>query len=358
MSPTIQMPITPTSNSRVQALRTVTLAALFLGCTLSWAHASQPAASPQQGVPANDMGPRSLPRQGYLPNGLPPRPGTPESRLPPTPPTQAPVPPTPASPTPALGLSALPSPTAATPDSAGASSRPHAAVVSFHDGLLEVRANDSSLHQILRSVVRRTGMKITGGVADQRVFGDYGPAPASSVLATLLDGTGVNMLLQTTPAQVPVELVLTPQTGAVTAPGLDLSANDDASDAQPQGSSNGNPVYTPAPGVQSTTPAFPASQSGPVSMPQPMNNVNGSPSNTSPTASTFPTTNSVPLDSLPTPSTTPPGNGIVDAPNPPPPGSTTSQSPNGVSTPESIYQQLLQMQKQQQQKQQSGTPPQ
>jgi hypothetical protein len=246
----------------------------------------------------------------------------------------------------------------ATPDSAGASSTPHAAQVSFRDGLLEVRANDSSLHQILRSVARRTGMKITGGVADQRVFGDYGPAPASSVLATLLDGTGVNMLLQTTPAQVPESLVLTPQTGAATAPNLDMTANDDTSDAPQRSSpaSAGNPAITPGQASQSATPA--TASPGPVSIPPPLNNVNGSPSNTSPTAATFPTTNSVPLDSLPTPTTTAPTAGIVDSPNPPPPGGTTSQSPNGVATPESIYQQLLQMQKQQQQKQQNGTPPQ
>jgi hypothetical protein len=222
-----------------------------------------------------------------------------------------------------------------------------------------VHANDSSLHQILRSVARRTGMKISGGVADQRVFGDYGPAPASSVLATLLDGTGVNMLLQTTPAQVPESLVLTPQTGAASPPALDMTANDDPGDTPPQNyPSLVNPAGVPSSGSQGAASANPgpASASGPVSVPQPLNNVNGSSSNSSPTASTFPTTNSVPLDSLPTPSTTPPTAGIVDAPNPPPPGSTTSTSPNGVSTPESIYQQLLQLQKQQQQKQQSPPP--
>jgi hypothetical protein len=339
--------------------------ALALSCATGWAQNPNlpPDTLPQQGVPPNDMGPRSMPQRGFPPepNGLPPRPGSPESRspqsrLPPTAPTQAPAPPQPTpSATPALGLSALPSPTAATPDAAGAGSKPHLAQVSFQNGLLEVRANDSSLQQILRSVVRRTGMKITGGVADQRVFGDYGPAPASSVLATLLDGTGVNMLLQTTPQQVPVALVLTPQTGTVTAPTLDMSQNDDAADSPPPG--------YPAVVNPSGNPALPSrsaagSASGPVSVPQPLNNVNGSPSNTSPTASTFPTTNSVPLNSLPTPSTTPSSSGIVDSPNPPPPGSTTSQSPNGVATPESIYQQLLQMQKQQQQKQQNGTPPQ
>jgi hypothetical protein len=228
------------------------------------------------------------------------------------------------------------------------SSKPRIAQVSFHDGLLDVRADDSSLQQILRSIARRTGMKITGGVADQRVFGNYGPAPAPTVLATLLDGTGVNMLLRTTPDAVPEDLVLTPQTGAVSPPSLDLTVNDE--------DGNDNPGQPVRPAVsQNPQPAaaqYQPTASGPVSVPQPFNNVNGSENNTSPTASTLPTTNSVPLSSLPTPSTTPSSTGIVDAPNPPPPGSTTSQSPSGVTTPESIYQQLMQLQ----QKKQNITP--
>ena len=330
-------------------------AVLALSCVLGRAQepGTLPETSPQQGVLRNDMGPRAMQRQGYP--ALPPRPGTPESRLPPTPPTQAPAQPSPVPGTPAPGQTAVPSSTVATMSPGETtSSTPRAAVVSFQDGLLEVRANDSSLHQILRSVARHTGMKITDGVSDLRVFGNYGPAPAATVLATLLDGTGVNMLLQTTPAQVPEKLVLTPQTGGASPASLDMTMNDDAGDGisatppAPSASAGENPRQAPS------------ANSGPKSVPQPYNNVNGSPANTSPTASTFPTTNSVPLDSLPTPSTAPPTAGIVDAPNPPPPGSTTSQSPNGVATPESIYQQLLQLQKQQQQKQQSGagsTPP-
>ena len=99
-------------------------------------------------------------------------------------------------------------------------------------------------------------------------------------------------------------------------------------------------------------------------MPQPLNNVLGNPNNVSPTASTVPVTNSVPLSSLPTPSTAQPVSGIVDAPNPPPAGSTTAgftsqtppdnnpntappatatanqSSPDGVKTPEQIYEEL------------------
>ena len=338
------------AQGRRPAVAAAVVAAMALSCGLGWARVAETA--PQQGVPPTDLGPRAMQRQGYPP--LPPRPGTPESRLPPTAPTQAPPQPSPATGTPAPGLTAVPSPTVATMTGGETSSTtPHPAQVSFADGLLEVRANDSSLHQILRSVARRTGMKITGGVADQRVFGNYGPAPAASVLATLLDGTGVNILLQTTPAQVPVSLVLTPLTGGASPPTLDMTMNDDTVDGRSAtpSASGGEPLR---PTRQEN--AGPGSY-GPVSVPQPYNNVNGSSANVTPTASQIPTTNSVPLDSLPTPSTTPSSNGIVDTPNPPPPGSTTSQSPNGVATPETIYQQLLQLQKQQQQKQQGGTTP-
>jgi hypothetical protein len=326
---------------------------------------SLPESMTQPGVPRQDLGPRSLPPQGFPPepNGLPPRPGSPESRLPPTPPTQMtqqpanPAPMTPGLNTAAPGNNAMPAPIASTPlSSAPASTQPRRAEVQFANGMLEVRADDSSLQQILRSIARRTGMKITGGVADERVYGNYGPAPASSVLATLLDGTGVNMFLQTTPDAVPEALVLTPKTGAASPPSLDMSVNDEQGDAVPHEDSrerpgDQSPAPMPRPGV--TTPGV--TTSGPVSIPQPANNVNGSSSNTSPTASTFPTTNSVPLDTLPSPSTTPPSSGIVDAPNPPPPGSTTSQPSSGASTPEQIYQQLLKLQQQQQQKQQGGS---
>ncbi len=70
-----------------------------------------------------------------------------------------------------------------------------AAEVSYSNGQITVAANNSSLNQILRDISSKTGMKITGGVTDERVFGQYGPAVPSSILTTLLDGTSSNMLL-------------------------------------------------------------------------------------------------------------------------------------------------------------------
>ena len=240
----------------------------------------------------------------------------------------------------------------------------HHAAVSCDGGRLTVHADNSSLNGILRSVSRCTGMKISGGVADQRVFGDYGPAAPATVLATLLDGTGSNMLLLETASDQPAELVLTPRTGGVTPPSPSSVADDDEEDAQPaqpgyqpgngqhapgqptgsyangamrQGAGQGNGSGTNQQPYNLNQTPVPQPMTGsavtsPPSIPQPINNVNGSPNNVSPTASTYPTTNSVPLDTLPTPSTTPSADGIVDAPNPPAPGSDTANLLRGVTT--------------------------
>ena len=282
------------------------------------------------------------------------------SNLPATPPTSL------------SNANSLTPPIAAAPTRADTLQR-HRAHVTYANGMLEVRADNSSLNQILREVSRQTGMKIVGGVADQRVFGSYGPAPAATVLQTLLDGTGTNILLQESLAHAPEQLVLTPQTGGPTPPPPN-SPSYDATEAEPELALTG--VAQPAVRAETAAPAAnvaPAASpnavpSTPPSMPQPANNVFGNPSNVSPTASTVPVTDSVPLSTLPTPSVAPPVSGIVDSPNPPPAGSTTAgftsqtppdnnpntappatattdqSSPNGVKTPEQIYQELKQLQ--------------
>lgn len=309
----------------------------------------------------------ALPAQGLRPWERT-TPASSPATLPATPPTSQTAP---------QSLNSLPAPIAAT--AVPPRTAVHRAEVTYTDGLLDVRADNSSLHQILRAISRRTGMTITGGIADERVFGNYGPATPSAVLTTLIDGTGTNMLLREGDATHPMELVLTPQVGGPPGGSQPTPIGSDADDAQDEAAP---PIQQPTqqpveslPIVQRTS-ALPAANgnpspatsgaenqiTNPPSIPQPLNNVNGSPANTSPTASTFPTTHSVPIDSIPTPSTTPSSSGIVDAPNPPPPGSTTSGAPAGVKTPEQIYQQLLQMQQKQQQPQSAApnttTPPQ
>ena len=262
----------------------------------------------------------------------------------------------------------------------------HRARVTYADGMLEVRADNSSLNQILRDISHQTGMKIVGGVADQRVYGSYGPAPAATVLQTLLDGTGTNILLQENLAHAPEQLVLTPQIGGPSPP-PPSSPSYDATETEPElplpGATRPATQAQTAAAVAPTTAApVTAAPSAPSSTPQPSNNVLGNPNNVSPTVSTAPVTNSVPMSTLPTPSTAQPVSGIVDSPNPPPAGSTTAgftsqtppdnnpntaqpatattdqSSPNGVKTPQQIYEELRQLQQQKKANPQGSSAPQ
>ena len=271
-------------------------------------------------------------QQAVTPQPTPPQPTPQPSTLPPTQPTSPPAP-----------AAASITPAAVTDLHRPPTTRAH---VIYTNNLLEVRADNSSLLQILHDISRETRMTITGGVADQRIFGDYGPASPSTVLATLLDGTGTNMLLQQDPVTgAPIELILSQRAGAPPP----SSPNGPGFDDSPSPEEVGTPPSPAQPTRDRLQPQPPLSQSQPVvpvPIPQPANNPLGNPANQSPTASTLNTTNSVPMDSLPTPTTAPsPPQGIVDAPNPPPPGSTSNANGTTTATPESIYQQLLQMQK-------------
>jgi hypothetical protein len=135
----------------------------------------------------------------------------------------------------------------------------HAEIIITH-GLLQIRADNSSLNQILRSISHITGMKITGGVEEQRVFGNYGPAPLSTILATLLDGTGANILLLGGSAGNPPTLVLTPRAGGPEPPGPNSPAYamyDDSSDraSRVAPAAARPPVTTPTPAASTSVPA-------------------------------------------------------------------------------------------------------
>jgi hypothetical protein len=103
-------------------------------------------------------------------------------------PAQSPHPPQakPSTSTPAA--SALPATPATTPEPppvplTPSQRPPQRAQVTYADGALSVSANNASLNQILRQIASDTGIKITGGVAEDRVFGQYGPADPAEVLA-------------------------------------------------------------------------------------------------------------------------------------------------------------------------------
>jgi hypothetical protein len=171
--------------------------------------------------------------------------------------------------------------------------------VNYVAGKLTVTATNASLNQILREVSHTIGMKITGGVADERVYGQYGPSAPSVVLASLLDGTGSNMLLVDN-AKGPTELILTPRLGGPTPPSPKA--------AEPE------PEERPVPEPPQQAPAPPEPRIGPRRG----------------------------LGHPPTPGAPPEANDddSTDQPN-------GAQSPNGTKTPQQIYNELRQMQQQQ-----------
>jgi hypothetical protein len=113
--------------------------------------------------------------------------------------------------------------------------QPKRAQVTAANGNLSVSADNSSLNQILRQISHDTGIKITGGVMDERVFGQYGPAAPDQILAELLDGTGSNMLFVKHEGDAAPELILTPRQGGPTPPNPNAAsdANADSQDSQP-----------------------------------------------------------------------------------------------------------------------------
>ena len=170
--------------------------------------------------------------------------------------------------------------------------QPNHAQVTYAAGMLSVSADNSSLNQILRQIASSTGIKITGGVTDERVFGHYGPDTPAQVLAELLDGTSSNMVIEQRDPDAPAELILTPRMGGPTPPNPNAAAFDD----RPQ------PFQAPPP-----EPEQPGS-----SVPVPNNTA-------------------IPPANPAAPTGTPPAN------------SSQPDSPNGVKTPQQIYEQLQRM---------------
>lgn len=196
---------------------------------------------------------------------------------------------------------------------------PARATVSLAAGQLLVHADNSSLNQILRDISRTTGLKITGGVVDERVYGTYGPASTAAVLAALLNGTGSNMLLVEAGGRAPQELVLTPRQGGPTPPNPNATRELGETDLPPglsHRSTNDDPQGQPFP------------------PPPPRINPFNRPRSTDP-STPMATTNATTPASTDTPATP------AETP-----ATTTDQSPNGVKTPQQIYEQLMKLQQQ------------
>lgn len=205
-----------------------------------------------------------------------------------------------------------------TPAPAAKANPAHPAKVTYADGRLEVVADNSSLNQLLREISRKTGMKITGGIGDERVFGTYGPGPPGEILASLLDGTGSNMLLRESSTDAPAELILTPREGGPTPPNPNAPGFDED---QPAQSAASTPQWA-TPGV--TPPETSPSSSPAAAFPGQLPMASGAGSAT------------------PDTSATPAASGANSQPT-----GDVPQSPNGVKTPAQLYQQLQQLQQQQ-----------
>jgi hypothetical protein len=76
-----------------------------------------------------------------------------------------------------------------------ANKKPAEASVVWDSHGLFIQASNSSLDQILNDISLKTGAKVEGMGADERVFGTYGPGPVRDVLRELLEGSGYNILL-------------------------------------------------------------------------------------------------------------------------------------------------------------------
>jgi hypothetical protein len=206
----------------------------------------------------------------------------------------------------ALSTSGLPvtPPTTPAPPPTPSQLSPHLAQVTYTSGALSIAADNSSLNQILREISHETGIRISGGVTDERVFGQYGPDAPAQVLAALLDGTGSNMLLVHSDGDTPAQLILTPRHGGPTPPNPNAAAQGDR---------------------------------GSVANPPPVEPAEVSPPKTE--------------QGVPPPVTPTPGASPASDPSQP-------DSPNGVKTPQQIYDQLQRLRQQQQQQQPQPQTPQ
>jgi hypothetical protein len=97
--------------------------------------------------------------------------------------------------------------------------------VRYANGLVSIQASNSSLNQILRSIMRQTGLQISGGVQEERVYGNYGPARLGPLLTNLLAGTGSNVIFVPANGSKAAQLILSPRNGGSMPPPPGVSAN-------------------------------------------------------------------------------------------------------------------------------------
>jgi hypothetical protein len=144
-----------------------------------------------------------------------------------------------AQPPPAVTVPAMSNPSTvgmALPDSL-LQKAPKPAEITIAAHKLAIKADNSTLAQILQSISSSTGMKIEGlsSGKDDRIFGSYGPGDPHEVLLALLDGSGYNVIMVgETATGAPRELSLSQRGNSTTqaASQRSNSGEDDADDDQ------------------------------------------------------------------------------------------------------------------------------
>ena len=157
---------------------------------------------------------------------------------------------------------------------------PAPATVTAHTNELTVKADNSSLSQILHQVSSATGMRLDGLGGDERVFGSFGPGAPREVLTALLNGTSYNVVMVgDLPNGAPRELLLSHRTTGGSSPQPAASANPNpphnGDEDNPDDSGNSDdsddtppPMQYSPPSIAPATPEPPGAPGAPGGAPQ------------------------------------------------------------------------------------------
>lgn len=238
---------------------------------------------------------------------------------------------------PASATTGQDSSTALQTQTARVSSPVQSSVSVLWDGVsLQVIASNAPLSRVLREISSRTKLRISGNAPEEQIFGTYGPGPINLVIPALLDGLPVNTLLVEGSGDTVSSLSITPRLGTPTSASVPTQASVEES-TQPTTINSG--VTRPANGFVPPQRGLPPNNQGfaPIAGPTlgdngisgsdngisgPNNGVNGA------------------------------DNGIGVAPSGTDVNATGTASPNGVRTPQEIFEQLQRLRQQQSQPQQ------
>jgi len=158
--------------------------------------------------------------------------------------------------------SATPAEPAPIVPSTPANSPPQPPEVTFQNGLLSIRAENSTLADVLTDIRSKTGaqIQVPPGASAQRVVVQEGPAPVRDVLVALLQGSGFDYIILGSPQdpETVQRVLLTPHvanSAAVMQPGYNSQRSDFPNQQEPDSSSEAPTMPVPQP--QPAQPAQP-----------------------------------------------------------------------------------------------------